>query len=149
MTAEYKSPDLTFPYPENWKVTQEDRNSWPRTVTVESPSGAFFSVHLYPISSKLLDLTDEALASMKAEYDSLESEAIEDSIGGVAIRGYDMHFYVLDFVVAAGIRGARTVRGPMVVLWQAESREHEQLSLVFQALLTGLLKELTPLPGFS
>lgn len=140
MTATYQSPELNFQYPENWKVTDEERRQWPRSVTLESPTGAFWSVHLYPEGSDLQQLTREALDSMRAEYDSLESEEVAESLANFKFVGCDMNFYLLDFVVSAGIRGVQSPHGPMVAFWQAELSEFDDMKPVFLALLVGLLQ---------
>lgn len=140
VTATYQTTELNFQYPENWKVTEEERVAWPRSVTLESPSGAFWSVHLYPESSNLKQLAADALATMQKEYDSLEHEPVEESLAGFDMSGYDMNFYLLDFVVSAGIRGVQSPTGPIIAFWQAELSEIDEVKPVFLALLIGLLQ---------
>jgi len=140
MTARYEKLGVQFLYPENWQIRDEEPVSWPRSVSVQSPGGGFWSLMVYRGSDKSpADLTKEALSTMQQEYDGLESMEICEEFRSVKTSGYDMSFYCLDLVVTARALGACLGDQTLLVIWQAEDREFQQLEQVFRAITTSLL----------
>jgi hypothetical protein len=143
----YNKLDICFPYPENWKIREEETQEWPRSVIAESPSGAFWALHVYPDEQDCLLLVEETIEAMRAEYDSLECMPPADSplleqIVEDEITGEDMTFYCLDFLVRARVRCYHYQGRTYLTLSQAEDREFEKLADVFQAMAIGLLRDL-------
>ena len=139
MPATYDNLGVRFLYPENWCVTEEDFDGWPRTVTVTSPGGGFWSVHVYPRDAAPGRLTDQIVETMRGEYDSLEAVAAAEEIAGLETTGHDMDFYCLDLVVSARTRCLRHGEHVLLFFYQAESRDFETLAPVFKALAHSLL----------
>jgi hypothetical protein len=143
----YDKIDICFPYPDTWTIREEETQEWPRSVIAESPSGAFWGLHVYPGQEDCLLLVEEAIDAMRAEYDSLEcmppaaSAMLEQMVEG-EIVGEDMTFYCLDFLVHARVRCFQWRGRTYLTLSQAEDREFEQLADVFEAMAVGLLREL-------
>ena len=50
MTQRYERTGISFLYPENWTISDEQFDSVPQSVTIQSTSSAFWSVHVYPSS---------------------------------------------------------------------------------------------------
>lgn len=139
MSGHYQQSDLQFFYPENWQVTDEETSDWPRSVSVQSPAGAFWSVMLYQDASPA-DLTQEVLESMRSEYDDIDVDPVSESIGHHLLSGYDMCFCCLDLVVRARTLATQLADRTVLLLWQAEDREGQQLEAVFRAITTSLLQ---------
>ena len=60
---------------ESGRSTEESGDDWPKTVTVQSPDGAFLSIYVYEEGSvNLRDLVREAVDAMRVEYEDLEAE---------------------------------------------------------------------------
>lgn len=140
MTAVYDQVGVRFLYPENWELADEPESDLPRVTSVTSPTGGFWALHVYEATSDPGDLADEVLASMRQEYDSLESERVTEQIGSVQAVGYDLEFYVLDFVASARVRAFRHQDRTYLVLAQAESRDFDNLADVFRAITLSLLR---------
>lgn len=138
MTATYRQFGVRFLYPENWELADEPSNDLPRVLSVTSPTGGFWTLHVYDAAAEPADLADEVLGSMKQEYDSLEWEEVKEQIGPCQAAGYDMEFYCLDFVTSARVRAFRQGARTYVVLAQAESRDFDKLADVFRAITLSL-----------
>lgn len=141
MPATYRNFGVEFLYPENWSVTDEQASGWPRGVALQSPAGSFFVLQAHP-STPPLELANEVLKTMKEEYASLEAEPALEQIEGLDLVGYDLDFYYVDLLVSARVRAVPVGECTYVWFFQGESREFDQLSPVFLAIETGLLRSL-------
>ena len=138
MPGVYDKFGVKFLYPDNWQIVEEEGNDWPKTVTVQSPDGAFLSLYIYEWGVNLRDLVREAVEAMKQEYEDIEAEEILQPTDG-SDYGYNLDFYCLDLVITAQIRGALVPGKALVWQCQAENREFDKCELVFRAITTSLL----------
>ncbi len=128
-------------YPENWRVTDEQATPSEYEVSVQAPGGGFWSLHVFAHPTNPAGLADQVVQSMRQEYDSLESQDVTEVIGDAEAVGSDMDFFCLDFVVTARARAFRKGPRTYLVLYQAESREFEQIEPVFRAMTISLLRD--------
>jgi len=133
---------ISFRYPDNWTLDEEDALAGRRSVTVYSPGGAFWSVTLHPPSADPARLAMAAVDAMREEYPEIEVEEIREALAGREMIGYDLNFYCLDLTNTARVRCLRTERTTYTIFCQAEDREYEQIQAVFQAMTTSLLSGL-------
>lgn len=141
MPALYDKLGIRFEYPDNWMVDESDALAGNQSVTVYSPSGAFWSIAIHPHEIESGALLDTAVAAMRAEYDELDAEEIRESVAGHDLPGYNMNFYCLDLTNTACAFCA-VARGQMyLIFWQAEDREFASLEAVFRAITHSLLSE--------
>lgn len=138
MTAFYDKLGIQFQYPENWTLDEDEALEGEQSVSVYSPGGAFWSVMVRPPSQAPEELVEAVLRTMKQEYDELDAEAVEESIGELHWVGCDLNFYCLDLTNTAAVRGVRTPRSTLLVLWQATDRELDEVEAVFQAMTRSL-----------
>jgi len=103
MPAKCELPGLHFQYPENWTLHDEATEARHDSVTVYSPTGAFWSVVRYPRSTDPAQLVRAAIDAMRQEYDSLEAHEAFETIGSHELAGYDLFFYCLDMTNTAEI----------------------------------------------
>jgi hypothetical protein len=141
MPGVYDKQGIRFLYPDNWVLDDEESLAGNRSVTVQSPGGAFWSIVLHPSGSDPKELARAALSALKSEYADSEAEPASEQVGEQTISGFDFRFFYLDFVNVALIRAFRTPAATCLVLCQAEDREFEQLAPVFRAITTSLLSE--------
>ncbi len=139
MPAVYEKMGIRFFYPDNWTLDEDEALSGNRSVTVQSPGGAFWSIVLHPPGSNPADLAAAALDALKAEYDDSEAEPVVEQLGPQEVRGYDLNFFYLDFTNTAVVRSFRIPDATCLVLCQAEDREYVQAGPVFRAITTSLL----------
>lgn len=143
MAAIYDQSGIRFLYPENWSVTQDQHHDLPRSVMIESPNGAFWSVDVHPFSVRPEELIENAIATLREEYQELEAEAVEEVVGGSEAIGYDVNFWYLDFVIESRLRSFRFGHATYMLIYQAEMRDFQQLEMVFRAITESMLREAT------
>ncbi len=149
MPAKCELPGLRFQYPENWTLDDVVHDSHSDSVTVYSPSGAFWSAARYPPSAEPYVLARAVVDAMRQEYDSLEAHQTRDTIAGHELVGYDLFFYCLDMTNTAQVRAASIRGSTCVVFQQAEDHDFEGLGPVFRAMSTSLFSEMQDLPWRS
>jgi len=143
MPATFQKLGITFQYPDNWSLDEEDALAGRGAVTVYSPNGgAFWTVAVDESRSEPTELARAAADAMKEEYEGLESEDAFEIIEGHELVGHDLNFYCLDLTNTAQIRCLRTSRASYSIFCQAEDREFEQVQPVFNAMMVSLLGSL-------
>jgi hypothetical protein len=145
MPAVYEKFGVRFLYPENWSITDEEDDEWPRTVTLQSQDTAFWSLHVYPPGHDTQAVIDELVAAIGTEFSDIEVLPAEETFGDTETTGVDLAFFYLDLLVEAKIRSLRTPSGTLIWLYQAESREFESVERVFQAMAISMLERQVPL----
>ena len=128
-------------YPDTWQLDPDGAEQIPRSVTIRSPGGAFWSLDIHPFSKQPDELSAEAVAIMRDEYADLECHPTAETIGNERAEGLDLYFSCLDFVVTAQMRCFRRGHATYFLLYQAEDREFEQLERVFRAMTESLMRE--------
>jgi hypothetical protein len=141
MTGNYQRGGIQFLYPENWTLADDSMDAFPRTISVQAPSGAFWSVDIHPFSVDPDELLSQVLEAMRGEYADLEAGVANEDVVGNESRGYDLFFCCLDFIVAARLRAFRRGHATYLLMYQAEDREFEQVEPVFQAITHSFLQE--------
>jgi len=139
MSAIYDNFGIRFPYPENWQLNDGHDPNWPESVSLQSPSGAFWSVTIHPASSDVEELTSVVIDALREEYEDLEVESVSESVAGTPVTGYDLRFYCLDLLVEGRLRSFHKGSRTLLVLCQAEDREFDKVEPVFRAITHALL----------
>lgn len=147
MPARFYRKGILFDYPENWSLDEQDSPEGQQAVTIFSPSGAFWSITIYPPESDVDALSTQAVDAIKEEYGDTDVEEIQETVSGHDLFGYDLNFFSLDLTVTATVRCIRTERATYVVFCQAEDGELSRLGRVFEAITVSLLRGLARLPA--
>ncbi len=142
MPVKFQRLGISFEYPENWTLEEQDAGAGQQSITVCSPGGAFWSVVEHPPGTSPERLARAAVDAIKQEYKEVEVEAARDTVAGREMLGYDMHFFYLDLINSASVRCLRTRRTTYTVFYQAEDRDFERLNLVFRAITTSFINGL-------
>jgi hypothetical protein len=140
MPALFDKLGIKFLYPDDWTLepsTDEDQQG----ATVYSPGGAFWSVVVRGRDDDPVELAKVAMAAIGDLYTDIDTEAVEETIGGHELVGYNLNFYCLDLTNTAQIRACRHGDRTLLIIWQAEDREFDEVSKVFRAITTSLLYE--------
>ncbi|HEV2968710.1 MAG TPA: hypothetical protein VGY55_01900 [Pirellulales bacterium] len=138
MPAVFDRLGVHFQYPENWTLEAANEADG-EEVTVYSPGGAFWSLTIHERGDPV-ELMDIVVDAMREEYDELDAEAVEDSIAGQELTGYDLNFYCLDLTNTAEIRAFNRGAKTYLLIWQAEDRDYDLVRPVFRAIATSLIK---------
>jgi len=134
---------VTFLYPDNWTLEEEDDPAGPESVTVYSPGGAFWSLSAHPPETDPQDLAESAVEAMREEYKQIETEPAVLANSDCDLVGFDLAFYYLDLTNTACIRCFGTDDACYAVFYQAEDREFQQFEQGFQAMTRSLLDSVT------
>lgn len=139
MAASYEKFGIRLLYPENWTVHDEQIDAWPRSVSLQSPQGAYWELQVYPADTNPAQLVQQALTAMREIYEDLEAEAVSEDLWQVTARGYNLQFFCLDFLVTSRIRSFQAGMHTCLLTCQAESREFDLQQRVFSAITKSLL----------
>ena len=145
MPVEFNKLGISFQYPDNWTLDEDDALAGRKSVTVYSPGGAFWTVSVDPAGTEPSKLARAAVDAMKQEYEELEAEQTRETIVGREMIGYDLNFYYLDLTNTASVRCLRNDRATYTVFCQAEDREFDRLRKVFLAMTISFLENLQQL----
>jgi hypothetical protein len=139
MPAVFEKLGIRFLYPDNWTLDEQEAVEGNESVTIYSPTGAFWSIVMHPPGADPKNLAATALQALKAEYEGAEAEPASEEIDGHTLRGYDLNFFYLDLTNTALIRAFRTDDASYLLLCQAEDRDFATLGPVFNAITTSLM----------
>ena len=142
MPLKFEKLGISFQYPDNWTLDEEDALVGRRSVTVYSPGGAFWSVAVHPRSADPARLAKAAVDAMRQEYEEIEAQEAQETLAGREMIGYDLNFYYLDLTNTARIRCLQTEQVTWSIFCQAEDREFDRIELVFRAMTASLLSGL-------
>lgn len=142
MPAACSALGIQFDYPDNWELEQFDDDAGGGAAVVSSPETAFWQISRHPAHTELEPLFDEALAALRSEYDHIEAFPASQNIDGREISGYDVNFYCLDLTNTCCLRAVQAEQATYLIIYQAEDRELAGLALVFEAMLTSLMRSL-------
>ena len=144
MPAHYQKNQLSFQYPDNWKLTDSANARLPYELSLETPGGGFWTLSVYSPQSNVASLSQDLVESLQEQYDSVEIDELSEQIGVVELNGFDVRFFCLDLLVEARIRHFHDKNYAYLLLAQAESREFDQIQAVFSAVTTSLLMDSAP-----
>jgi hypothetical protein len=140
MTAKYDRDGISFQYPDNWAFEEDPKTGFPRTVSVTSEDGAFWSATLYLQDQPLKQLQHQYIETLEQEYEEVEIDDVEFPLGDETIRATDLQFYCLDFLVHSRLIATQVGRHQALIAWQAEDRDFDKLEPVFQAITFSLFQ---------
>ncbi|MGO9112432.1 MAG: hypothetical protein ACLP9L_24645 [Thermoguttaceae bacterium] len=140
MPATFDNLGITFQYPDNWQLDEEEMRAGQSAVTVFRPGGtAFWSVAVHTASADPARMAQAALDAMRKEYEGLEAEPVNETIAGRDLIGFDLNFFYLDLTNTASIRSLRVDGTTYTIFFQAEDCEYREIGLVFKAMTVSLL----------
>jgi len=140
MPQKFDKLGISFQYPDNWRLDEQEAQLGRRSVTVYSPGGGFWSVSIHPRGTEPAALARAAVKAMQEEYEGLEYEETREIVAGKELIGYDFNFFYLDFTNTACVRCLSTPWATYTVFWEAEDREFDQYRPVFDAMMASLLR---------
>lgn len=138
MPGQFDGLGLSFLYPENWKLEQEDEQS----VTLETPQGSFLTIARLTSSTTAEAAIDRARATMEEEYDAVEHEVACREYSGIKLDGLIQRFVFLDLIITAQFLTLEHGDTFYLVQIQGEDRDIDQQQLVFDAILTSMCQHL-------
>lgn len=136
----FEKDGISFQYPDNWRLTREDTESgW--TVSVDSPDNAFFVLTLDQEMREVGLVAQTALEALQSEFPDLEVEDALESLAGQPALGHNIYFFSFDLTNTCCTRAFYAGAGTVLIMWQANDLELEQVDPVFQAIRASLRVE--------
>lgn len=135
MPASFESFGIKFLYPDNWKVTQRAEDEVGEGVTLELPTGGFFTIEREYEGQIEEELIEELSDSFEQEYEQVEREDIQLENAGSNERAIEFRFYYLDLLVISRLVILHVDEATYLIQMQAESRDFDANELVFSAIL--------------
>jgi hypothetical protein len=139
MPAVYEEFGVRLLYPENWVVSDEEIESWPRSVTLQSESTSFWSLHVFPPDHDARQAVTDLVETIREGIPDAEVLPMNETYGETETKGVDIAYFFLDLLVEAKVRCVRTPSALLVWHSQAESREYDRMEEVFRAIATSML----------
>jgi hypothetical protein len=135
MPASFESFGIKFLYPDNWKVTDRAEDEGSEGVTLELPSGGFFTIEREHEGQLDEELIEELSDSFEQEYEQIEREDIQLENASPKERAVEFRFYFLDLLVISRVVIFHIGESTYVIQMQAESRDFDANEMVFAAIL--------------
>ena len=88
-----------------------------------------------------VQVADEALEALKAEYPELDAEPALDNLAGQPAVGHDIDFLTLDTTILCWTRCVVTPGGPLLVMCQTSEYDRERNEPVLRAICSSLQVE--------
>jgi hypothetical protein len=140
MLQTYEQDGISFRYPANWKLEQEESdNGW--TVFLQSAGTSFVTITLDTDMPPLEQVLETALETLRSDYPTLEAEACVETLAGQLALGHNIQFFALDLTTTCYTRCFHCEQGTVLVLCQADDLELEESDPAFQAILASLRVE--------
>ncbi|MCG8650768.1 MAG: hypothetical protein MI861_13100 [Pirellulales bacterium] len=138
MPATFDAFGIRFLYPDNWSIADREEDEGTDGVTLELPTGGFFSVERDQQGMLDEELIEEVSNTIEEDYTEVEREEIVLEGASQGERAIDFRFYYLDLLIISRlvlitIDGAR-----YLVQFQAESRDFDANERVLAAILQQL-----------
>ena len=140
MPLVFQADGIRFQYPDSWRLTREDAETgW--TVSVESPETAFFMLTFDDQMPEVGLVAQTVLDALRADYPELEAEDAVESIAGQPALGHDIRFFSLDLTNTCRTRSFYSDAGTILVMWQTNDLELDDVEPVFRAICASLRVE--------
>ena len=140
MPLVFQADGIRFQYPDSWRLTREDAETgW--TVSVESPETAFFMLTFDDQMPDVGLVAQTVLDALRADYPDLEAEDAVESIAGQPALGHDIRFFSLDLTNTCRTRSFYSDAGTILVMWQTNDLELDEVEPVFRAICASLRLE--------
>lgn len=149
MTATYRGGNLSFLYPENWRISESDADWTDGTnqVTLEGPTGGLWIMHALAAGADAAEVIREIMSAINACYEGVEWSEVDAPLFGFESSGHDGYFYSLDLLVCVRIRTFRSLDRTVIVVVQSESRDFDRLEDVYNAITLSLCQSMAAVRG--
>ena len=137
MPLRFEADGVQFQYPDYWTLTRENADTgW--AVTVQSPATAFFMLTWDSEMPEVSLVAETVLEALKADYPGLEADDALESLAGQPAIGHDIRFFSLDLTNTCHTRSFYTETGTILMMWQANDLELDEVEPVFRAICASL-----------
>lgn len=140
MPGQFHKDGIRFQYPGNWQLTRENAETgW--TVSVQSPDTAFFMLTYDAEMPEVGVVAETVLEALRTDYPDLEVDDAVESLAGQPALGHNIRFFSLDLTNTCCTRSFYSDTGTILLMWQANDLELEQVEPIFKAICASLRVE--------
>lgn len=137
MDTIYQSNGVTFRYPSEWELTEEQTDEQ-LSITVTSPQTAFWTLILFPDCPEPDDVVETVLDAFHEEYPEMDEYPTKARIGRRRTVGRDIDFVCLDVLNLARVRAFRTSGFTALVLFQMTEAEEDETGPILEMITRSL-----------
>ena len=142
MPATFESFGIKFLYPDNWKEIERPEDEGGDGVTLELPTGGFFSLETDHEGQEPEEIIEDVANSIAEDYEEIEREDVSLEAVFLKERAIDFRFYYLDLLIVSRLVILNAGGRRLILQMQAESRDFDENELVFSAILKQLCESL-------
>ena len=129
-------------YPDNWVLSDQGDVELPRVISLETPDGAIWSVHLFSAETDPDLMIKDTVTALEETYPDLEVSPSEHSFPQHPGTAIDTIFFCLDFLVRIKLMTLQTSQYQILAWYQAEDRDFDKQEQVFHAVTTSMVQSL-------
>jgi len=142
MPAQYDRSGLKFMYPENWVLSDKGDEDLPRIVSLETPEGAIWSVHLFAPETDPDFMIKDTVTALEETYPDLEISISDHPFPQHPGAAIDTIFFCLDFLIRIKLMTLQTSQYQILAWYQAEDRDFDKQEQIFHAVTTSMMQSL-------
>ena len=137
MDAIYQAHGVRFRYPSDWELSeQQDEEQF--SVTVSSPSTAFWTLSLFESCPEPADVVQTVLDAFHEEYDEMDDYPSSVRVGKRPTVGRDIDFVCVDRLNLAAVRAFQTRKFTAMVLFQLTEAERDDVGPILERITRSL-----------
>ncbi|MBS0261255.1 MAG: hypothetical protein JSS02_04805 [Planctomycetes bacterium] len=137
MDATYQDHGIQFRYPDDWELgEQQEADQF--SVTVTSPTTAFWTLSLFNSCPEPDDVIESVLDAFHEEYDEMDEYPTTARVARRPTVGRDIDFVCLNTMNFAAVRSFRTRQFTAMVLFQLNESEREDLEPILEQITRSL-----------
>jgi hypothetical protein len=140
MPATFDSFGIKFLYPDNWSLLGREESEGQEGVTLELPSGGFFSIERAREGERPDAILEAVAASFEKDYGEVEREELIGEAFSKFQRAEEFRFYYLDLLIISRLLFFVREGTAYLIQMQAESRDFDSNERVFDAIVRQLLE---------
>jgi hypothetical protein len=140
MTETYSAHGVRFQYPDDWEVSEQQRGA-ELVITVTSPETSFFTLGLLFDRPSAEAVVETVIEALREEYEDLDDYEVVERVAGQATVARDVEFFCLELLNSAWVRAFALPRFTVLVFYQANDRDLEEVQPVFEQILDSLAWE--------
>jgi len=137
MDKTYQSHGVSFRYPGEWELTEEQTDDQ-LSITVSSPLTAFWTLILFPDCPEPEDVVETTLDAFHEEYSEMDEYPSKARVGRRRTIGRDIDFVCLDVLNLARVRAFRAAPFTGMVLFQLTEAEEDEMGPILERITRSL-----------
>jgi hypothetical protein len=133
----YTGHGLVFQYPTDWTLS-EDEADGEVTVSLQTPSAAFWSLTAFADRPAAEDVLGAVLTAYRDEYPEIDVYGVSATVCQLPAEACDLDFVCLDLVSSAALRSFESLSRTFLIVYQGLDQELERFRGDFERTISSL-----------